>query len=64
LIIIPKTFEDISDWEYLAIPSSELEDPNMPGYCVARVPSRLRHKYAGLAKEVITNIEQQHLQSR
>lgn len=64
LFIIPKDYEDISDWEYLAIPSHELEDTKMPGYCVGSVPAVLRRKYTGRAKEVITNIEKQRIQNR
>lgn len=29
----------------------------MSGYCVGQIPSRLRRKYAGRAKEVITAME-------
>ena len=50
---IPKGHEDISTWEYLAIPSGELEDKNMPGYCVGSVPAAVRKKYTGRAKEVL-----------
>lgn len=53
LIIIPNGYEDISNWQYLAIPSSELEDKNMPGYCVARVYAKIRRKYTGRAKEIL-----------
>lgn len=61
LFIIPKGHENISEWEYLAIPSYELEDSKMPGFCVARVPAALRKKYRGKAKEVITNLEYQRV---
>ena len=64
LFIIPKGHEDISDWEYLAIPSYELEDKKMPGFCVGQVPVVLRRKYEGRAKEVITNLENQRVQNR
>lgn len=64
LFIIPKDYEDISNWEYLAIPSYELEDSKMPGYCVGRVPAVLRRKYTGKAKEVITSIENKRVQDR
>tara|TARA_B100000073_G_scaffold267440_1_gene227032 strand:- start:157 stop:702 length:546 start_codon:yes stop_codon:yes gene_type:complete len=64
LFIIPKGHEDISDWEYLAIPSYELEDKKMPGFCVGQVPASVRRKYQGRAKEVITNLENQRLQNR
>lgn len=64
LFIIPKGHEDISDWEYLAIPSYELEDKKMPGFCVGQVPASVRRKYQGRAKEVITNLENQQLQNR
>ena len=57
LFIIPKGYEDISQWEYLAIPSYELEDKKMPGFCVGRVPAVLQRKYRGRAKEIITNME-------
>jgi hypothetical protein len=63
LFIIPKGHEDISEWEYLAIPSYELEDKNMPGFCVGQVPAVLRRKYEGRAKEVITNLENQRVQN-
>ena len=53
LFIIPRGHEDISKWEYLAIPSNELEDKNMPGYCVGSVPAAVRKKYTGRAKEVV-----------
>lgn len=53
LFIIPKSFVDVTDWEYLAIPSFELEDPQMPGYCTASVRAAVRNKYQGLAKETI-----------
>lgn len=53
LFIIPKGHEDISNWEFLAIPSYELEDKNMPGYCVGSVPVSVRKKYTGRAKEVL-----------
>ena len=56
LFIIPKSYEDISNWEFLAIPSSELEDKNMPGYCVGRVSAALRKKYTGRAKEVLVSL--------
>ena len=64
LFIIPKGHEDISEWEYLAIPSYELEDKKMPGFCVGQVPAVLRRKYEGRAKEVITNLENQRVQNR
>ena len=64
LFIIPKGHEDISNWEYLAIPSYELEDKKMPGFCVGQVPASVRRKYQGRAKEVITNLENQRLQNR
>lgn len=64
LFIIPKGHEDISQWEYLAIPSYELEDKRMPGFCVGQVPAVLRRKYEGRAKEVITNLENQRVQNR
>ena len=57
LFIIPTNHDNIDDWEYLAIPNSELEDDKMPGYCVGQVPSRLRKKYAGRAKEIMTSFE-------
>ena len=50
-------YDNIDDWEYLAIPNSELEDDKMNGYCVGQVPSRLRKKYAGRAKEIMTSFE-------
>jgi hypothetical protein len=53
LIIIPNGYDNISEWEYLAIPSNELEDKKMPGYCVARVPAKIRRKYSGRAKETL-----------
>lgn len=54
LFIIPKGHEDIFNWEFLAIPSYELEDKiNMPGYCVGSVPASVRKKYTGRAKEVL-----------
>jgi hypothetical protein len=56
LFIVPKGHEDISEWEYLAIPSSELEDTNMPGYCVGSVPASIRRKYTGCAKEVLVSL--------
>ena len=31
----------------------ELEDKNMPGYCVGSVPAAVRKKYTGRAKEVL-----------
>lgn len=61
LFIIPKGHEDISEWEYLAIPSYELEDKKMPGFCVGTVPAVIRRKYEGRAKEVITNLENQRV---
>jgi hypothetical protein len=64
LFIIPKGHEDITQWEYLAIPSYELEDKKMPGFCVGQVPAVLRRKYEGRAKEVITNLENQRIQNR
>ena len=57
LFIIPKSHDSIDDWEYLAIPNSELEDSRMTGYCVGQVPSRLRKKYTGRAKEIMTQME-------
>ena len=57
LFIIPKSHDSIDDWEYLAIPNSELEDSRMTGYCVGQVPSRLRKKYSGRAKEIMTQME-------
>ncbi len=57
LFIIPTNHDNIDDWEYLAIPNSELEDDKMNGYCVGQVPSRLRKKYAGRAKEIMTSFE-------
>ena len=57
LFIIPKSHDNIDDWEYLAIPNSELEDSRMTGYCVGQVPSRLRKKYSGRAKEIMTQME-------
>lgn len=56
LFIIPNGYDDISNWEYLAIPSKELEDKNMPGYCVGSVPASIRRKYTGLAKEVLISL--------
>lgn len=53
LIIIPNGYDNISEWEYLAIPSNELEDKKMPGYCVACVPAKIRRKYSGRAKETL-----------
>ena len=53
LFIIPNGYEDISNWEYLAIPSSKLEDSKMLGYCVGRVPAAVRKYYTGRAKEVL-----------
>ena len=65
LFIIPRGgFENISDWEYLAIPSYELEDPKMPGYCVGQVPAVLQRQYRGRAKEIIINIENQCIHDR
>ena len=57
LFIIPTNHDNIDDWEYLAIPNSELEDDKMRGYCVGQVPSRLRKKYSGRAKEIMTSFE-------
>tara|TARA_Y100000356_G_scaffold12684_1_gene9072 strand:+ start:26 stop:565 length:540 start_codon:yes stop_codon:yes gene_type:complete len=57
LFIIPKSHDSIDDWEYLAIPNSELEDSRMTGYCVGQVPVRLRKKYTGRAKEIMTQME-------
>ena len=57
LFIIPTNHNNIDDWEYLAIPNYELEDDKMSGYCVGQIPSRLRRKYAGRAKKVITAME-------
>ena len=57
LFIIPTNHDNIDDWDYLAIPSYELEDKNMPGYCVGSVPAKLRKKYTGRAKEVLTAME-------
>ena len=57
LFIIPTNHNNIDDWEYLAIPNYELEDDKMSGYCVGQIPSSLRRKYAGRAKEVITAME-------
>jgi hypothetical protein len=56
LFIIPNGYDDISSWEYLAIPSYELEDKNMPGYCVGSVPAKIRRKYTGRAKEVLIEL--------
>ena len=57
LFIIPKSHDSIDDWEYLAIPNSELEDSRMTGDCVGQVPVRLRKKYTGRAKEIMTQME-------
>ena len=57
LFIIPKSHDSIDDWEYLAIPNSELEDKNMIGYCVGQIPMNLRKKYTGRAKEIMTQME-------
>ena len=57
LFIIHKSHDSIDDWAYLAIPNSELEDSRMTGYCVGQVPSRLRKKYSGRAKEIMTQME-------
>jgi len=64
LFIIPNGYEDISDWEYLAIPSYELEDKNMPGYCVGSVPAAVRKKYTGRAKEVLIYEDLKRVQHR
>ena len=57
LFVIPNgQYTDTSNWEYLAIPASELEDETMPGYCVGRVSAALQKKYRGKAKEVFKTL--------
>ena len=57
LFVIPNgQYENYNEWSYVAIPAEELEDDNMPGYCVASVPASVRKKYAGRAKEVLIEL--------
>ena len=56
LFVIPTDYNDPNSWEYLAIPSYELEDPKMPGYCVGRVPMGIKKKYQNKAKQIIQTL--------
>jgi len=59
LFVIPNNeYEDPSNWDYLVIPVFELEDPQMPGYCVGRVSAALIKKYKGQGKEVLVKMSE------
>jgi len=47
---------DTDNWEVLAIPTSELEDPNNPGYLGKGVPANVMDAYRGRAEEVLLSL--------
>ena len=53
LFVIPRGYANTEDWQFLAIPAHELEDRNLPGFCVGSVPAAVRRRYEGKAKEVL-----------
>ena len=48
---------NIGDWDYMAVPIDELEDPKMPGFCVRAVPASVQDKYKGRGVEVMKKME-------
>lgn len=57
LFVIPTNYTNPESWEYLAIPAYELEDTNMPGYCVGTVPKSIQLKYKNQAIKVLQAYE-------
>ena len=57
IFVIPTNYSNQSEWEYLAIPAYELEDPKMPGYCVGTVPKSIQNKYKNQAVKVLKTYE-------
>jgi len=47
---------DTENWEVLAIPASELEDPNNPGYIGKNVSAPVMDSYRGRAEEVLLGL--------
>jgi len=58
LFVIPTDYADPTSWEYLAIPAEELEDPNMPGFCVGNVPAAVRKRYTGKAQALLSTLNE------
>jgi len=46
-------YTNIKEWDYLAIPSSALEDPKEPYYLYKLIPMAMYRQYAGSAIEVL-----------
>ena len=58
LFVIPNGYESIDNWQFIAIPASELEDDKMPGYCVGRVPVSVKNRFIGKAQSVLTRLNE------
>ena len=57
LIVIPTIYSYPDQWNYLAIPISDLENVNKPGFCVGEVPAGVKNKFTGKAKETMVSLE-------
>lgn len=54
-------YDTHENWEFLAIPEKELEDPERPGYIVGTVSMEIQNRYRNRVKEVIQTIYKQKL---
>ena len=57
LFVTPTNYSDPDQWDYIAIPISNLEDAKMKGFCVGQVLSGVKKKFTGIAKETMVSLE-------
>jgi hypothetical protein len=54
-------YDNLDDWNFIAIPETELIDPNNPKYLVTSISKKIEKKYIGKTKETLENILNQKL---
>jgi hypothetical protein len=57
LFVTPTNYSDPEQWDYIAIPISNLEDAKMKGFCVGHVMVGVKKEFTGIAKETMVSLE-------
>jgi len=57
LFVTPTNYSDPDQWDYIAIPISNLEDAKMKGFCVGGVSVGTKKMFMGKAEETMISLE-------